>query len=376
MIRSDSNKEYGVSVNSMWNTELGVSSGVTTTLVESSWDDFVISVDGMSANADVPTGFQYTKRFLKDMHGTITVWRQNNAGEICINQRIETEGAGWPAFGPRPDQSFYADVSNEAAVKFWDNVTNSGINLAQDLIEIGQTTQLVQQVVQTVINLKKDFKKTVLRAGKRPADTASGLFLQGLYGVTPTLNTIHDLANYEARKLGATVPIKARRSQVREKVTEGDDFNTYTVKDSYRIEHGAVLKVPPHDTLQRLTSLDPSVIIWEVLPYSFVFDWFMDIGGTLAALEAKRRYSAFLSNHYQTTTQKTRWEHRERRPYVKPAWLHTSTQRHLDGVYEKKICSRAPSENGPGISMPNLSIPDLGYGQMTAVVAMAYQASR
>lgn len=51
------------------------------------------------------------------------------------------------------------------------------------------------------------------------------------------------------------------------------------------------------DTLAQLTSMDPLVIAWNVLPYSFVVDWFYNIGGYLASLEAAARYkSAYVSN--------------------------------------------------------------------------------
>lgn len=37
--------------------------------------------------------------------------------------------------------------------------------------------------------------------------------------------------------------------------------------------------------LARWTSLNPASIAWELTPYSFVVDWFLDIGGTLRNFE-------------------------------------------------------------------------------------------
>lgn len=58
------------------------------------------------------------------------------------------------------------------------------------------------------------------------------------------------------------------------------------------------------DTLARMTSLDPAVIAWELLPYSFVVDWFYNIGGYLSQLETRARYSSAIRGGYITRTQK------------------------------------------------------------------------
>jgi len=376
MIRTDLTSENGLQVVRPYNKWTGDPGVPATSLVLSKKEDFEIHTDGMSATADVPTGYFYTKEYVKYLHGDKYVWYTHRSNETVLTSHITSDGYQAPRKTAVPDVDHHNTVISECALKFYDKCTDTGINLAQDLVEVGQTTALVQQVVRTVISLKKDFKKTVLRAGKNPADTASGLFLQGIYGVAPTLKTIHDLANYEARKLGASVPVKARKSASQSKRTDINNAGWVDVEDSYRCEYGAMLKVPPADTLQRLTSLDPAVVIWEILPYSFVFDWFMDIGGTLAAVEARRRYSAYLSNHYQTLTQRLRYTDNYIVPYVKPPKKSTRTQWNCRGVIDARSSRRLVQAGPPGISVPNLSIPDLGYSQMTSVVAMAYQASR
>lgn len=57
------------------------------------------------------------------------------------------------------------------------------------------------------------------------------------------------------------------------------------------------------DMLARLTSLDPAVIAWNAVPYSFVVDWVFDVGGYLRDLETRAMYaSAFKGGYVSTRT--------------------------------------------------------------------------
>lgn len=46
------------------------------------------------------------------------------------------------------------------------------------------------------------------------------------------------------------------------------------------------------DLAHQLTTLDPLVIGWNMLPYSFVVDWFYNVGGYLGALESAAMYNS------------------------------------------------------------------------------------
>jgi hypothetical protein len=50
----------------------------------------------------------------------------------------------------------------------------------------------------------------------------------------------------------------------------------------------------------RWSSLNPISIAWEVMPYSFVIDWFVNIGGTLRNLETAllERRSKFVNGYW------------------------------------------------------------------------------
>jgi hypothetical protein len=62
-----------------------------------------------------------------------------------------------------------------------------------------------------------------------------------------------------------------------------------SIKGHVTVKLGIACEVPDFD-LARWTSLNPASIAWELLPYSFVVDWFIDIGGSMRALETALAY--------------------------------------------------------------------------------------
>lgn len=50
--------------------------------------------------------------------------------------------------------------------------------------------------------------------------------------------------------------------------------------------------------LANWTSLNPASIAWELLPFSFVFDWFVDVGGSLRSLETALLYNRAFKNGF------------------------------------------------------------------------------
>jgi hypothetical protein len=49
-----------------------------------------------------------------------------------------------------------------------------------------------------------------------------------------------------------------------------------------------------------LTSLNPASITWELTPFSFVFDWFLDVGGYLKNLESSLVTSSGWASGFMT----------------------------------------------------------------------------
>lgn len=55
-----------------------------------------------------------------------------------------------------------------------------------------------------------------------------------------------------------------------------------------------------NEDIARWTSLNPLSIAWELLPYSFVVDWFYDIGGYMRDLETSCRYNSAFAGGFRS----------------------------------------------------------------------------
>lgn len=61
------------------------------------------------------------------------------------------------------------------------------------------------------------------------------------------------------------------------------------------------MKVPRSNAdIARWTSLNPLSMLWETLPYSFVVDWFYDVGGYMRDFETAMRYSSAFESGFVT----------------------------------------------------------------------------
>jgi hypothetical protein len=127
-------------------------------------------------------------------------------------------------------------------------------------------------------------------------------WLQYQYGWKPLLKSCYGAAT-ELRQHVAEKTQKftgsASQSFTDFKTPQRPFFNTFTEiltqckgKEGCRI---VLFYKPRQNDLARWTSLNPVSIAWELMPYSFVVDWFIDIGSTLRNLE-----TSFLYNQYVT----------------------------------------------------------------------------
>lgn len=186
-------------------------------------------------------------------------------------------------------------------------------------------------------------------AGMATADTfgRSGFTVkaQSTHTVTPTNDDCwwHDsLSTNRWFRLQATGVVSARCKM------------SYT----FRINPGA-------DTLARLTSLDPARLAWELVPYSFVVDWFTGFGSCLEQMEQKAKYQSLVLGGYQTITTKADIKYGYHGNY-------SNTRHSVDTNVVRKTLSRTVGLGLPGPNMPRLQC-DLGSGRLANAAALLGQ---
>lgn len=135
-------------------------------------------------------------------------------------------------------------------------------------------------------------------AGWRKVTKDAGqLWLAYSYGLKPTVQTVFDAASELTRNIEPLLKLEAKRSMKR----VGTDVNTnfavssiggcryyanYSQETRCKIVCTFKHSASSIQLLSRFSSVNPAGFIWENLPFSFVFDWFLDVGGYLRNLES------------------------------------------------------------------------------------------
>jgi len=375
-IRSNEETEYALLTTNLFDPWTGQDLGVVaSTNTLKSIKSFDQSIDGMS-DLTVPTAQKYSISNRLDVMGQIT--RYKKAYPFGVYHESSFRGpiklSQFRSYEPKFD-SVIELVHQESITRFYDKVKDSNLNLAQDLAEINETTQLVRSILRFIRNSKAEAAKLVARFGNKPSQALSDAWLAYMFGVRPTLSTIHDLSLFEARKLNGKKRILSKTSDTGEyEYGEKDDKWGYlSVEHSYALTRGASLRIPDNDTINRLTSLDPLVIAYELLPWSFVFDWIVDIGSYLENLESERRYKSFLTDNYMTTS----YKRSATTTYSYDGTNGLTTKGDIivgEGKIEKTSVERVLLLAPPSASYPRLELPKFGYSRIGTSVALFIQA--
>jgi hypothetical protein len=145
------------------------------------------------------------------------------------------------------------------------------------------------------------FSKAAKSLGiKKPAGTAANHWLEYTYGWSPLLSDAHALAEKAAQQIGlggrpprftATGKAWIGKSFLEKNPNAYVDYHNgligYTWRGNYKATARAGLLCEiEYSWSQLFASLglgltDPLVLAWELTPFSFVFDWFIDVGSWL-----------------------------------------------------------------------------------------------
>lgn len=190
----------------------------------------------------------------------------------------------WPLW--RSGAELRDDAEDQAARKLYSELANTNALLPLMFKERQSTIDLVASKVQELIRIKRNFRRRIKHLwDKHDNKAVHNAWLEYRYGWMPTLMDVDTLIN---KPLG--LPSMS---------AEGVGFrrNSWTFKDGTsqietNIEYTVKAKtyvVPKNPFMQSATQYgiaNPSLVLWEAVPYSFVIDWFFDIGGYLESMGA------------------------------------------------------------------------------------------
>lgn len=184
-------------------------------------------------------------------------------------------------------------------------IGNSAIRIAQTFkklkrFDVKGAFEAISMSSQTSLRHGVALQKSA-RNAKRSAmgrlDFASNAWLEMTYGWKPLLseidNAARDLAyGWEAENADFRIHGSGSATGSSELVNtsrfSADDINVFRAEQSVRVGYTCHVKVidPTWRALSALGILNPLEIGWELMPYSFVVDWFMPMGNWVASLDA------------------------------------------------------------------------------------------
>lgn len=216
-------------------------------------------------------------------------------------------GAGYLAV-PALSQS-EATVRNIAFTQANSKVGESEVGGLVIMAEAGETIRSFCQIVSRLIRIGRNLKKWNLRgiAKEFTAKQLADRWMEGRYAVRPVVYDIYDVVSalrnfriYEQRET-------ARGWGDCTATALADDVVTYYVSNDYQIRArktssqsitaraGVLSAVEAVYDSARWGFTDPVGALWDLIPFSFVVDRFLNVGQTLAAWTPKYGYKQLAS---------------------------------------------------------------------------------
>lgn len=203
----------------------------------------------------------------------------------------------WRSIGTSYDTQVSA-LSERCLNSLHEKVRNENVNLAQAFAEMGKTAQSIGDIAARLAKVIMDMRRGKLERavstlfGKGHKDHANDVLLYQ-YGILPLLSDIDgaakELAEY-AEKSHYDI-VSTKNESVSEVVEMYDP--SYACTRRLFVEAEISVKYKARVTItntvgnlaSRLGFTNPAALVWELVPFSFVVDWFLSIGDWLKSLD-------------------------------------------------------------------------------------------
>jgi hypothetical protein len=211
----------------------------------------------------------------------------------------------------------FENTQKRASHKFFDSLQESSANLAVDFAEASQSRDMIAKRCAQLSKIFRNLKKLAYRWWKNllwnranpklpprwvppkfreaqsPLDIVSNTWLEWKLGWSPLLSSIFGVLDHTknlARRFRVRANTKGlKRLKFTPAMTIPGRYVAWTDVEAsvYCTWCADYENTSPvlHDK-NRLTSFNPASVIWELVPFSFVFDYFINIGRWLSEVEA------------------------------------------------------------------------------------------
>lgn len=201
-------------------------------------------------------------------------------------------------------QSDYTRIRQLAVNKCLQDVagirTNALELYATRIVTINTVTKRVGQIANAMLALKrgrwKQFKrhlgldKSLRRPGAHKFQDIPGLWLEYAFGWSPLVSDCYNILNktFEPPKM----KVQKEYSEVIDRSFDDNDVSRVRLTGSCRVDIRATascmvsVDVPALAALAQYGINNPAAVAWELIPWSFVVDWFIPVGDYIEQLGA------------------------------------------------------------------------------------------
>lgn len=184
------------------------------------------------------------------------------------------------------------DVIDEAVSKWYNKLADFRANIAADIATWRQTAAGVTSITSRLAEAAKCLRRRnmhgladalgIARPGELRSNFA-GAWLQLQYGWLPLLSDIHELVSIESQRAARA---KVRSSSMRQSVASIDYpnwdqplFGRVDISDKVTVRAVVTADNPLQMQANQLGLDNPALLAWELLPYSFILDWYIPVSG-------------------------------------------------------------------------------------------------
>lgn len=194
------------------------------------------------------------------------------------------------------------------------------MQLGADIGEGAQTLKLISGLIRAVRSPLKTIGTIMRKAARSKRGMVSTLLLKDVpqaflafqYGVRPLMGSIESACKILQRPFPRNLVKHTVRTSVEDPPYYANywpkGYNAYSERNSHDVSltGSFILKVDnPHVfSVEQMGLLNPASIAWELVPFSFVIDWFIPVGKYVASLSEYAGCS--FVNAYETTFIRTR----------------------------------------------------------------------
>jgi hypothetical protein len=264
------------------------------------------------------------------------------------------------------------------------------VNYAQAYAERKQVANMVGDYASTIARAYRDVRRGnfsnaaktlgLKKPPKQIAKSVPGKWLELQYGWKPLLSDVYgSVADLGSRTRDSWIVTSKETAMERVDVSKDFDYTWTRPRVTCQGFESCMVRidaVPDNDPLLVFASsgiTNPALLAWELLPYSFVVDWFLPIGDYLNSLDALLGYTEAYSSI--SNFSKLKWSCTQSDPtFNVTSWGENyKIEEWYEGHREEVYLQRSGSAGVPLPSHPRFKDP-ISLGHMANGLSLLAQA--